>query len=118
MAEEDSFAARLAAARAMLPTPDGKRFVPLFRHGTLEVELYAPRGEDPQKPHTRDEVYVVMSGQGEFLNGSARERFEPGDVLFVPAFSEHRFENFTDDLVVWVLFYGPEGGEAALAGAP
>ena len=23
----------------------------------------------------------------------------------------HRFENFTDDLAVWVLFYGPEGGE-------
>ena len=24
----------------------------------------------------------------------------------------HRFEDFSDDLVVWVLFYGPEGGEA------
>jgi hypothetical protein len=26
---------------------------------------------------------------------------------------EHRFEEFSDDLVVWVIFYGPEGGEAA-----
>jgi len=25
---------------------------------------------------------------------------------------EHRFENFSDDLAVWVFFYGPEGGEA------
>jgi hypothetical protein len=24
----------------------------------------------------------------------------------------HRFENFSNDLVVWVLFYGPVGGEA------
>jgi hypothetical protein len=24
----------------------------------------------------------------------------------------HRFEDFTDDLAVWVIFYGPEGGEA------
>jgi hypothetical protein len=23
----------------------------------------------------------------------------------------HRFEEFSDDLVVWVVFYGPEGGE-------
>jgi len=23
----------------------------------------------------------------------------------------HRSENFTDDLVVWVIFYGPKGGE-------
>jgi hypothetical protein len=29
----------------------------------------------------------------------------------VPAGVEHRFEGFTDDLVVWVVFYGPEGGE-------
>jgi hypothetical protein len=33
-------------------------------------------------------------------------------VLFVPASVEHRFEDFTDDLVVWVVFYGQEGGEA------
>ncbi len=24
----------------------------------------------------------------------------------------HRFEEFTGDLTVWVMFYGPEGGEA------
>ncbi len=35
-----------------------------------------------------------------------------GNVLFVPAGMEHRFENFRDDLAVWVFFYGPEGGEA------
>ena len=68
-----------------------------------------PRGTDPQKPHTRDEVYVVVTGRGDFFNGDARERFEPGDVLFVPAHVEHRFESFSGDLVVWVMFYGPEG---------
>jgi hypothetical protein len=31
--------------------------------------------------------------------------------LFAPAGVTHRFENFTTDLVVWVFFYGPEGGE-------
>jgi hypothetical protein len=25
---------------------------------------------------------------------------------------EHRFEQFSQDLAVWVMFYGPEGGEA------
>jgi hypothetical protein len=25
----------------------------------------------------------------------------------------HRFEEFSDDLAVWVMFYGPDGGEAA-----
>ena len=103
---------------AKLPGPNRERWATLLEHGTLVVEIYAPRGHDPQKPHTRDEIYVVVEGSGEFVNGDERQRFAPGDVLFVPAHVEHRFENFTDNLVVWVIFYGPEGGEAALAGAP
>ena len=114
----DKWRVELKDALGKLPGPKGERFATVLEHGTLDVEIYAPRGTDPQKPHDRDEVYIVMSGQGEFLNGTVRERFGPGDVLFVPAFSEHRFENFTEDLVVWVLFYGSEGGEAPLAGVP
>jgi mannose-6-phosphate isomerase-like protein (cupin superfamily) len=104
---------RLTAEEALkrLPGPAGERYVKLFEHGTLEVELYAPRGRDPQKPHTRDEVYVVVQGSGMFVNGDARHPFGPGDFLFVPAGVVHRFEEFTEDLAVWVLFYGPEGGE-------
>ena len=94
-----------------LPGPDGELWVELLRHGTLSVELYAPRGSDSQSPHSRDEVYVVVHGTGEFVSGDSRQRFGPGDLLFVPALVTHRFERFTDDLVVWVIFYGPEGGE-------
>ena len=31
--------------------------------------------------------------------------------MFVGAGTEHHFEDFTDDLAVWVIFYGPQGGE-------
>ena len=96
-----------------LPNPDGKRFATIFQHGTLLVEIYAPRGVDPQKPHSRDEVYFVATGNGEFVCGNSRQEFGPSDLLFAAAGVEHRFENFTDDLAVWVLFYGPEGGELA-----
>ena len=37
--------------------------------------------------------------------------FEAGDVLFAPAYAEHRFLDFSDDLSVWVIFYGPEDGD-------
>jgi mannose-6-phosphate isomerase-like protein (cupin superfamily) len=87
------------------------RFKELFRHGTLSVEVYKPIQVDLQQPHTRDEVYVVISGTGEFLVGEVRMEFEPGDFLFVAAGIEHRFENFSEDFATWVLFYGPEGGE-------
>jgi mannose-6-phosphate isomerase-like protein (cupin superfamily) len=106
---------RLTADDALqrLPGPGGERFASLFRHGTLLVEVYAPSGTDDQTPHTRDEVYVVVRGEGTFFDRGSRTRFGPGDLLFVPAGAEHRFEDFTEDFVVWVIFYGPEGGEDA-----
>jgi mannose-6-phosphate isomerase-like protein (cupin superfamily) len=91
----------------------GGAFVTLFRHGTLEVEIYRPVGKDPQKPHPRDEIYVVISGAGDFLMGDRRVPFAPGDVLFVAAGIEHRFVDFTPDFATWVFFYGPDGGERA-----
>jgi mannose-6-phosphate isomerase-like protein (cupin superfamily) len=96
-----------------LPTPEGKPFAVAYEHGTLTVEMYAPRGVDTQTPHRRDEVYLVVRGEGWFVRGPARHRFGPGDLLFVAAGVEHRFEEFTDDLAVWVIFYGPDGGEQA-----
>jgi mannose-6-phosphate isomerase-like protein (cupin superfamily) len=101
----------LQSALGRLPDPSAEQYAELFKHGTLSVGLYAPRGTDSQEPHTQDEVYIVMSGKGEFLAGSDTESFGPGDVVFVPAGMEHRFLNFSDDLAVWVIFYRPEGGE-------
>jgi mannose-6-phosphate isomerase-like protein (cupin superfamily) len=92
-------------------TPELKDSVSLFRHGTLEVKMYAPRKSDSQHPHTRDEVYVVAQGKGTYLCDGTRQPFATGDFLFAPAGVEHHFENFTDDFFTWVLFYGPEGGE-------
>lgn len=91
----------------------GTLFTELFSHGTLSVEIYKPEVKDFQQPHDRDEVYVVVSGTGEFYNDGITCRFSAGDFLFVPAGKEHRFENFSDDFSVWVIFYGPKGGEAA-----
>jgi mannose-6-phosphate isomerase-like protein (cupin superfamily) len=88
-----------------------KPFVLLFRHGTLEVEFYKPEGMDQQKPHTRDEIYVVISGSGTFVLNDERQSFEAGEVLFAAAGVEHRFEDFSSDFATWVFFYGPEGGE-------
>ena len=111
--QSDATSDRMTVANAvekLRATPE-RAFATMFQHGTLVVEYYAPKGVDPQEPHTRDEVYVVVSGSGWFVHNDARTRFEPGEVLFVPAGDPHRFEDFTDDFATWVLFYGPEGGE-------
>jgi mannose-6-phosphate isomerase-like protein (cupin superfamily) len=101
----------ISKALAALPGPHQEQSALLFSHGTLQVKVYAPRGHDPQQPHTRDEIYVVIAGRGTFFNGETRHLFQPGDVLFVAAGVEHRFEQFSDDFATWVFFYGSEGGE-------
>lgn len=92
--------------------------IPVLTHGSLLVKVYAPRGTDPQQPHTRDEIYVVARGSGEFICGDARQHFSETDLLFVPAGAAHRFENFSANLALWVIFYGPEGGETPDSGGP
>ncbi len=86
-------------------------FLELFKHGSLVAEIYKPDKVDLQKPHSRDEIYIVISGSGKFLNGEKTTEFKAGDFLFVKAGIEHRFLNFSDDFSTWVFFYGPEGGE-------
>jgi mannose-6-phosphate isomerase-like protein (cupin superfamily) len=90
------------AARGGKPKP----FEVMLAHGSARVGVYAPRGTDPQMPHDQDEVYIVA-------RGTERRQFGPGDMLFVPAGVPHRFESFSGDFAVWVIFYGPAGGESA-----
>ncbi|MBI3529495.1 MAG: cupin domain-containing protein [Betaproteobacteria bacterium] len=104
------------ALDAVSKIKDGLPSAAVFEHGTLQVKMYRPAGQDRQKPHTRDEIYVIAQGSGWFVNGSERHSFHAGDVLFVPAGIEHRFEVFTDDFCTWVMFYGPDGGERPPSG--
>ena len=99
----------------------------LMSYGTMEVRWYAPHDIDPQVPHDRDELYVVVQGTAVFiraedtvpfgddqtltLRGDERVAVKPGDALFVPAGTEHRFEAMSLDFGAWMIFYGPEGGE-------
>ena len=104
------FPAALAARTLNEP---GRLSARIFNHGSLEVRWYAPHGVDPQTPHPRDEAYVVVSGEGHFHCAGVLSPCRAGDLVFAPAHAEHRFEDFSEDFAVWVLFYGPEGGEAA-----
>ena len=107
-----TFQLAVSEAAGQLDDRSALRSIPLFRHGTLLVKYYAPRGTDQQTPHTRDEIYVVARGRGVFFDGASRRPFAAGDLIFARAGVEHRFEDFSQDFGVWVMFFGPEGGEA------
>jgi len=91
--------------------PQGVWDYEAFSHGSMSLLLFTPRGTDHQTSHGQDELYVVLKGSGVLLVEGARHAFVEGDVLFVPAYRTHRFEQFTPDLVTWAIFWGPKGGE-------
>lgn len=103
----------LAQARAALESARPKHWATVFTHGTLEVDIFAPVDKDTQTPHRQDEVYFVLRGSGVFKNGAEKHSFGPGDCMFVPAGTEHCFEEFSADTLIWAALYGPEGGERA-----
>ncbi len=72
----------------------------------MTAMLYAPRGTDDQKPHDRDELYVIVRGHGVFEYDGQRAPFKTGDLLYVAAHTPHRFAEFSDDFCTWVIFYG------------
>jgi mannose-6-phosphate isomerase-like protein (cupin superfamily) len=102
---------RLVDARARIPGPAGEHAVSLLRRGTLNVKLSCPVRPNEQTPHAQDELYVIIRGRGVLIHDGKRDAFGSGDLLFVAAGTEHHFEDFTEDLAVWVVFFGPEGGE-------
>ncbi|MGC2661443.1 MAG: cupin domain-containing protein [Bryobacteraceae bacterium] len=71
--------------------------------------IFTPRRLDYQTKHLQDELYVVMRGSGTLLIQDQSHAFREGDVLFVPASTEHRFVDFTDDLITWAIFWRPPG---------
>jgi mannose-6-phosphate isomerase-like protein (cupin superfamily) len=99
----------------------------LMQHGSMHLRWYSPGQQDRQNPHDRDEVYIVVTGRAKFIRARAASPLDdqdlvnpagydriavgPGDALFVPAGTEHRFEDLTADFGAWIIFYGPEGGE-------
>ncbi len=106
---------RLANVQSAIPGPAGEHTVSIFQRGTLSAMLALSPAERPSPlaRHQQDELYVIVRGRGVLFHDGKRDPFESGDLLFVAAGTEHRFEDFSDDLAVWVLFYGLLGGEVS-----
>jgi len=85
----------------------GSDFARFLERPSCDVSLYKPVGVDSQKPHLRDELYVIASGSGGFICEARTDAFGPGDIFFVPAGTDHRFVSFSADFSTWVIFLGP-----------
>jgi mannose-6-phosphate isomerase-like protein (cupin superfamily) len=65
-----------------------------------------PHQKDTQVPHSIDEVYFVIEGNGFIEINNTTYKVRKGTIIFVPAESKHRFYGNDQDLVVLYVFGG------------
>ena len=97
------------------PSRHGRSYAEVLRVQALSAGVYELRAgaEDPQKPHTEDEVYVVLRGRAQATIDGHTVAVTTGSFLYVPARVPHHFHDIEEDLAVLVLFAPPEGTGAA-----
>jgi mannose-6-phosphate isomerase-like protein (cupin superfamily) len=93
---------QVAEERAKL----GKLYVEFLRQPSISAGLYvlAAGSEDPQKPHTEDEVYYVVRGRATIRVAEEDRPVGPGSVIYVAAGVPHRFHTIEQDLEILVIF--------------
>jgi mannose-6-phosphate isomerase-like protein (cupin superfamily) len=61
---------------------------------------------DTQEPHSVDEVYYVIEGNGFIKLDGKDHQIRQGTSIFVPAKAEHRFHGNKQDLVIFYALGG------------
>ncbi len=84
----------------------GRSYLEFFRAEDMSAGLYvlAAGAEDPQAPHSEDEVYSILEGKATLRVGDEDVAVEAGSVVYVKAQVPHRFHQIEEDLKVLVVF--------------
>lgn len=89
----------------------GKLYHEFLRVPDMSAGLYilAAGSQDPQQPHSEDEMYYIIRGKGKFFYDGQDVDVHEGSTLYVPKQVEHRFHSIEEDLVILVFFAAAEG---------
>lgn len=84
----------------------GRLYHEFLRVPALSAGVYqlAAGADDPQQPHTEDEVYYIVAGRAQIRVGDEDAPVAAGSLVFVAANMEHRFHTIAEDLTVLVFF--------------
>ena len=92
----------------------GKPYYEFLRVPDMSLGLYRlpAGGVDPQRPHTEDEAYYVVSGRGRIRVGQEERLVMGGSVIYVARTVEHKFHSIEEDLSLLVFFAPAEYSSA------
>jgi mannose-6-phosphate isomerase-like protein (cupin superfamily) len=106
MGKEHSSIISLEKVIANLDATTNEYFLSIFKSKGLEVGILRIRkGEtDTQEPHSVDEVYFVIEGNGHIEIEDEIKPVNCGNFIFVPGNVHHRFVVGNKDLIVLYFF--------------
>jgi mannose-6-phosphate isomerase-like protein (cupin superfamily) len=84
----------------------GKLYYEFLRKPSISAGLYVLGAghEDPQQPHTEDEVYHVVRGRATIRVADEDRPVGPGSVVYVAAGVPHKFHTIEEELEILVVF--------------
>lgn len=76
----------------------------------FEVRYFTipPRGFSSFDNHAHDHGVVVVKGQARVQLGETFEEISEGDVVYIPGFEQHQFENLTDEPFTFLCIIPPK----------
>ena len=109
MSESEVFALDLLLTKRVQA---GRSYLEFLRVAAMSAGVYVlPAGApDPQKPHSEDEIYYIVSGKAKMRIGAQERSVCEGSVIYVEAGLEHRFFDIEEELMVLVIFAPAESG--------
>jgi mannose-6-phosphate isomerase-like protein (cupin superfamily) len=83
-----------------------KLYLEFLKVPDLSLGLYIlpAGGQDPQSPHSEDEVYYVVSGRAKILVANEEQDVGAGSIVYVAKNVAHHFHSIEEDLTILVFF--------------
>lgn len=66
-----------------------------------------PRSFSSLDRHEREHGVMIMHGRARVMLGERFEEVGPGDVVFIPGWEQHQFENLTDEPFTFLCIVPP-----------
>ena len=83
-----------------------KLYLEFLKVPDLSMGLYVlpAGGEDPQSPHTEDEVYYVVSGRAKIMVADEDRDVQAGSIVYAAKNVAHHFHSIEEELTLLVFF--------------
>ncbi len=85
---------------------NGRYFLDFLQSNSIDAGILVlkPGQKDIQEPHSRDEIYYIIEGNGFIEIGENIYSFHSGMCIFVPSNTPHRlFDNISQVIALYIF---------------